>query len=146
MFEVRSARVRPDLYLMKCKGYEAAPVPACPLPAPGAGGGERSGAGLAGCAGRRGTAAGLCAAPGEGSLRKGGCHRAPAHAPDICERSNAIRKLDYRDAARLREPRVFVPRKMAPGSGQRDLACAPPSKGGGETSADLSRGNLISAA
>lgn len=71
MFEVRSARVRPDLYLMKCKGYEAVSVPACPLPAPGAGGGERSGAGLAECAGRRGTAAGLREAPGEGPCARG---------------------------------------------------------------------------
>lgn len=43
MFEVRSARFRRDLYLMKCKGYEGGSSPTrCPLPVPGAGGGEQS--------------------------------------------------------------------------------------------------------
>lgn len=73
----------------------------------------------------------------------GGGHGAPTHAPAICRRGNAIRKLDYR--ARPGDPRVFVPRKMAPGSGRRDSACASQQRWRGMR-ASLSGGNLIPAA
>lgn len=91
-FEVLSARFRRGLYVRRLRSSSHRSRRG------GAGQRGRAGCRRAGGAGRRGPAAGLREASGEGGVRGGaGGERgegAPAHAPDICQRSNAIRKLD----------------------------------------------------
>lgn len=86
--EVRRARFRPDLYLMKCKGSAAATVPPTlpRLPAPGDGGGERSRAGP-GAPAVEAPAGGLPAVPGEGGVRgtgRGGDGAGESACPNTC--------------------------------------------------------------